>query len=66
MYRAHYKTFEAQCKKLQYKRLSGAHLHNETILMDWSDDELYDLGNLSIKYSGYTSLNEEIRQNQKF
>ena len=31
--------------------------------MDWSDYELYDLGDLGIKYSGYTSLNEEIKEN---
>ena len=28
--------------------------------MDWSDDELEELGNLSIQYSGIESLHEEV------
>ena len=28
--------------------------------MDWSDDELEELGNLSIQYSGVESLYEEV------
>ena len=47
-------------RKYQYKLSKSSLSPIITIFMDWSDDELEDLGNLSIQYSGIESLHEEV------
>ena len=46
----HLNTFIANCKKFEYKRVNGFE-PSITALMDWSDDELLSLGDLSVHYS---------------
>ena len=43
--------FITNCKKLQYKKSTIPNMYDSTIFMDWSEEELSDLGNLSVKYS---------------
>ena len=66
IHREHENTFIAQCKKLRWRRLSGALLHNETIFMDWSDDELDELGELNVKYSQHPSYYDAVDINEPF
>ena len=52
--------FIKNCRKYQYKLSKSSLSPIITIFMDWSDDELEELGNLSIQYSGEESLHEEV------
>ena len=57
--REHFPVFKANCQKFQSMMKKGGN-PQVTVFMDWSDDELEDLGNLSIQYSGIESLHEEV------
>ena len=59
----HLNTFIANCKKFEYKRVNGFE-PSITALMDWSDDELLSLGDLSVHYSGISTIYEAIPINQ--
>ena len=45
---------------MRFRKHGDVH-SEETALLDWSDDELDSLGNLSTKYSGNPSYNDEIK-----
>ena len=57
--------FITNCKKLQFKKSTIPNMYDSTIFMDWSEEELSDLGNLSVKYSGIASLYEHIEPTEK-
>lgn len=57
--REHYSNYETYCKKYNYKKQNGDYA-DITALMDWSNEELNELGNLSVKYSRISSAYEEI------
>ena len=58
--RSHLSAFISNCKKYNHRLLKGDMKPNITIFMDWTDDELEQLGFLSVRFSGISSLYDEI------
>ena len=58
--RSHLSAFISNCKKYNHRLLKGDMKPDITIFMDWTDDELEQLGFLSVRFSGISSLYDEI------
>lgn len=52
-------TYIANCKKFEYKRLTSGH-SDVTVFLDWTVDEVNQLGILSTRYSGVASTSEGV------
>ena len=63
MNRSHLSAFISNCKKYNHRLLKGDMKPNITIFMDWTDDELEQLGLLSVRFSGIASSFDEIDVN---
>ena len=61
---SHYSLYLSYCYKLLYKKQMGAPA-DFTALLDWTSDQLDELGDLSVKYSGMASIYEEIEMEEK-
>ena len=49
--RSHLSAFISNCKKYNHRLLKGDMKPDITIFMDWTDDELEQLGFLSVRFS---------------
>ena len=65
MNRSHLSAFISNCKKYNHRLLKGDVKPNITIFMDWTDDELEQLGLLSVHFSGIASSFDEIDVREK-
>lgn len=52
-------TYLYNCKQYEYRRIRQKK-PDVTGFLDWTDDELYELGDLSVKYSRIVILHDEI------
>ena len=64
-YSQHMSTYVSMCKKFDYHDLMDDMKPQLTLFMDWTDDSLEELGNLSVKYSGLVTLFDPIEVREK-
>ena len=63
--RNHYKAYKANCKVYEFKnKRSTGNKPDITVFMDWSDEEMEQLQNLSVRYSGVTTLYDDLCINE--
>ena len=68
-FRDHLSTYIKNCNRLKFRQTKLDSVSEETIFMDWTDDELESLGEIDVHYSGIVSNYDEIEPtsfNQKY
>ena len=53
-------TYIKNCNRLKFRQTKLDSVSEETIFMDWTDDELDSLGEIGVHYSGLSSDYDEI------
>ena len=53
-------TYIKNCNRLKFRQTKLDSVSEETIFMDWTDDELESLGEIDVHYSGIVSNYDEI------
>ena len=59
-FRDHLSVYIKNCNRLRFRQTKLDSVSEETIFMDWTDDELDSLGEIGVHYSGLSSDYDEI------